>query len=64
MEKQKHFTDRQSAVRFDLDSTVGTGEDKVAPVCAVSEGHWTWKGAAAKQTKQFSMLTPAKVYFL
>lgn len=45
LKKQKHFTDRQSAVTSNLDSTVGTGEDNVAPVFAVSEGHWTWRRA-------------------
>lgn len=37
----ENFTDRQSAVMMNLDSTVGTGEKKAGLVCAVSEGHWT-----------------------
>lgn len=41
LKSRNTFTDRQSAVTINLDSTVGTSEDNVALVFAISEGHWT-----------------------
>lgn len=35
----KRLTDRQRAIMFNLDSTVGAGQRKVGAVCAVSKGH-------------------------